>query len=267
MIEIKDYKLNDMIINYNIDQSKRVGIYSINHQYTKQILLQIAGINNSSSIFYNNSSVYDNKTYFKERLFIDGNKKITNTLLAPFITKTLIKKYTSICNENLLKEYINKLQIRSEGKLKILYRFTKEGIALTNNVIALSTYKYPILYTPLENISLKKRRDYLVNEYQNKSFLVGITNLSVYKEIVDEVLFITNNSYFILSSSQLLLCFKNTTNILDSMKELDIMKNIIYMNEKNIIIQNNLSLYQIRQLNKLNIVYQTIKALEIGEYI
>lgn len=267
MIEIKNYKLNEMIINYNIDQNKRIGIYSVNHQYTKQILLDIAGINKTFSIFYNNSTVYDNKCFFKERIFIDANKKSTNTLIPSFIKKTLMVKYNCVCNEDLLKKHIRNLQIRSEGKLKIRYKFTNEGIALTNNAIFLSTYKYPILFTPLENISSKKRIEYLINEYQNINFLVGIINLSIYKEIMDEILFITDNSYFILSSSQLLLCFKNISNIITIMQELDMLKNIIYTNTKNILINNNLSLYQIKQLNKLNITYKTIKAFEIGDYI
>lgn len=267
MIEIKDYKLNNMIINYNIDQSKKIGIYSVNHQYTKQILLDIAGINKSHSIFYNNKNVYDDNQYFKERIYIDSNIKVTNTLVAPHIINNLIKKYSCICNEESLKKHINNLQIRSEGKLKVIYKFTNEGIALTNNALFLSTYKYPILFIPLESISSKKRIDYLINEYQNKSFLVGITNLLIYKEIIDEILFITDNSYFIFSSTQLLLCFKNISNLIKIMEELDIVKNIIYINEKNVLINNSLSLYQIKQLNKLNITYETIKAFEIGDYI
>lgn len=267
MIEIINYKLNNMIINYNINQNKKIGIYCIDNHYTKQMLLHIAGINKSSSIFYNNKVVDDNKLYFQERIFIDGNKKITNTLISSFIIKKLIKKYNCICNEEQLKKHIRFLQIRSEGKLKIIYKFTKEGIALINNAIVLSTYKYPILFTPLENIVAQKRIDYLVNEYQNKNFLVGIANLSLYQEIVDEVLFITNSSYYILLSTQLLLCFNNTSNIFDTMRELDITKNIMYKNEKYIIVLNDISMYQVKQLNKLNITYKTIKAFAIGEYI
>lgn len=264
MIQIKNLflKNNLPLLNYEIDQNKKIGIYSINLSLTQNLLLYISGIKKTNNIFYNNNLVYENKNFFNDRIYLNCNKKITNTLVSTTIANTLMKKYNIICNNDNLKEHIKQLQIRSEGKLKLNYSFSSEGIKLINNAITLSIYKYPILLNPLENISSNKKINYLINNYQTKSFIMGIEKINYYENIFDELLFITNNNYYILKKDDHIFISYQT-----QLSNINLFENKQINYNNKIVIYKNLSVDEIKQLNKLSIDYKEITLFQIGEYL
>ena len=84
------------------------------------------------------------------------------SLASPLFLLFLILLTFTETNENEFNIISKELRIRSEGKLDDSYTFTKEGIALSNNALAISTYKYPILLNPFENIDSIYKIQYLL---------------------------------------------------------------------------------------------------------
>ena len=269
MIQITNYKINNINIIYNIDQNIKTGIYCIDNKDLNKFILDISGINKSIGIYYRSKRVFDNQEYFSNRLFIDCNKQILNTLSSPYICELLNNTYKIKCDETQFKNHINNLQIRSEGNLKIKYTFTKEGIALSNNALSLSINKYPILLNMFENIKHNEKIKYLYKEYKTKPLLVGINNLHLYKDFLDELLFISRDSFSVLNASENILVLNNIINQDLIISECNLNNLIIHKGYKNdlLIVRNNLNNNQIKLLNKFHVNIKEIDIYQIGDYI
>ncbi len=269
MIQLTNYQFYQYIINYNIDQNIKTGIYCVNNKLLKPLLLEISGINKTTGIYYQSKNVYDNEQYFKERLFLDCNKKPFNTLHSKKITDIFANKYNTICNEETLQENIKKLKIRSEGKLKLNYTFTSLGKALFNNALALSIYKYPILLNALENINNANIKQELEKLYLNKGALFGVTNLYSYNNILDKLIILGYKNTYILSKNDSLVVLKKIINQDLIINLCNIEPLIIHkcIKNENIIIYNSLTSIQIKTLLKNNVKIETITIYQIGDYI
>lgn len=269
MIQITNYEFEKYNLSYNINQELNTGIFCINNNILEKILLQIAGINKSKGIYYRSKKVFDNKQYFNERLYLNCNNQIVNTLVVDQIVNTLENNFNVIASNDLLKNYISQLQIRSEGKLDSSYTFTNEGNTLINNAIALSMFKYPILLNPLENIENKYKIEYLKKVYSNKPSLFGVSNLRKYNGFIDELILFGNNNVYILKSNEKLILLKNIINQDLIISECNLQNNLIHKCNKteDLILYNNLSNDQLKHLRNLNVKINEISLFEIGDYI
>ncbi len=267
MIQMTNYKFYNYNITYNIKQNNILGIYCINNNLLRPLLLEIAGINKSDNLYYNSKKIYDNETYFDERIFLDCNKNILTTLVIPKITNNLQLKYNLIINETNLQKHFENLNVRLYGNYNGQYTFNDEGITLCNHTIALSSYKYPILLNPLENINDQKNIAYLKNNY--KSCLMGITNLKKYASIIEELLLISSKKVFVLQSTSNLILLRNVISPQMIINECELDDLIIYqnLNNDNLILMNNLTFNQKKELKKFNINITEISIFDIGEHI
>lgn len=269
MIQITNYKINKINIIYNIDQNIKTGIFCLDNKISNKIMFDITGLNKSVGIYYRSKKVFDNQEYFNNRLFIDCYKQVLNTLSSNIITNNFFKKYNINCDETILKKHINNLQIRSEGTLKLKYHLSKEGISLSNNALALSINKYPILINMFENIKDNNKVKYLKEQYKNKPLLVSVNNLNLYKDFLDELLLITHDSYSILNTKENILVLDNVFKQDLIITECNLQNLIIYKDYKNdnLIIKNSLNNNQIKLLHKFHVNIKEINVYQIGEYI
>ena len=268
MIQMTNYQFYQYLVNYNINQESITGIYCINNKLTEQLLLDISGINNAKGIYYRSKKVFDNKEYFDNRLYLNCNKQIFNTLLSKRISEELLK-YNIILNENEFNIISKELRIRSEGKLDDSYTFTKEGIALSNNALAISTYKYPILLNPFENIDSIYKLQYLKDKYKRKSLLVGITNIKKYENFLDHLILFGFRKIHILNPNEQLIVFENIINQDMVIEEANLNDYIIHKNIQNesIIIKSDINSSQLKALNNLKVKKKAISIYDLGEYL
>lgn len=269
MIQITNYQFLQYQITYNINQDIITGVFSVNDNITKQFLLNVSGINKSQNIYYRSRKVFDNNDYFKDRLFLNCELKPFNTLVSSNISKLLLDNYNIVLNEDLFEKLIKDLQIRSEGKLSSKYHFTNEGIALINNTLALSIFKYPILLKPFENINNEYRLKYLKEQAKNKSALIGIKNLKKYEGFLDELILFGFKNMYILKSSDTLLYLDNVLSQDLTIEEASLENILIHkcIKKESLIIRNILNKDQIKTLNNFGIKIKEISIYDIGEYI
>lgn len=255
MIQITNFQYNQFNITYNINQTQITGIYCVDRKLLQPLLLQIAGVNKSKGIYYRSRTVFDNKTYFSDRIYLDCNKKILDTLHAPKITYSIEKRYKVLLNEEKIKKYVNDLNVRMEGLLTGTYSFSDEGNALCNNIIALSSFKYPILLNPFENINEQYRLSYLKEQYINKGCLIGITDMSKYQGYLNTLILLGSKNCYILTDKDKLLILSNVIDQELVISECGIENQIIHkcIQNENIIIYNNLTTYQKQMIEKFKI--------------
>lgn len=251
MIELNNYQFLQYNININIDQNQNTIIYTPNSNVLKKLALEIAGINKSEGIKYKEDNVYDNKAYFENRIYIDCNIKYLNTLLARNVQMTMENSYNIIIDTNKFSSLVKKLQIRSCGKLNNDYTFTKEGIALSDITLALSIYRYHLLFTPLENITNEQHLNNVKEEMKNMNNLIFSINLTKYKNISDSIIVLGFKKVFYLQEDSIIYIVKNIKE--EIIEELNLTNNIIYKSNKSTlcILDNKLSLDMIKKLNSL----------------
>ena len=229
MIKLKDCQFLQYQLNFDIDQNINTIIYSKNNNILKKIALELAGINKSNNIFYNNKEIYDNKEYFNSRIYIDCNIKYLNTLLARNISKNLEKNYKIIIDINKFEKFIKELQIRRFGKLNNEYNFNSEGIALSDITLALSIYKYHILFEPLKNIN--SNLSLIKEELNNTTNLMFTSNLDKYDKISNQILVLGFTSIFYMREDSIIYIIneQNQEKLID---EFSLINNIIYKSVK-----------------------------------
>lgn len=251
MIELNNYQFLQYNININIDQNQNTIIYSPNSNVLKKLALEMAGINKSEGIKYNGNDVYDNKAYFENRIYIDCNTKYLNTLLARNVQETMENSYNIIIDTNKFTSLVKKLQIRSCGELNNDYKFTKEGIALSDITLALSIYRYHLLFTPLENITNEQHLNNVKEEIKNMYNLMFSTNLANYKNISDSIIVLGFKKVFYLQDDSIIYIIKKIEERI--INELNLTNNIIYKSNKSTlcILDNKISLEIIKKLNTL----------------
>ena len=266
MIQITNFQFNQFNITYNINQDQITGIYCVDNKLLEPIMLQISGINKSQGILYRSRKVFDNPTYFDDRLYLDCNKKIIDTLHAKKISYSLEKRYKLIINENKLDQLVDILKVRMEGTLSGSYTFTKEGKALCNNIIALSSFKYPILLNPLENINDKNRLTILKEQYKEKNCLIGISDLSKYKNFLNCLILLGHKNTYVLTDKDKIVILSNVINQDLVISECKLENLIIHkcIQNENIIIYNDLTPLQKVLLDKFNITRKEVTIYDMG---
>lgn len=269
MIQITNYQFNNYLINYNINQDEKVGVYFMDNSLTKKFLLNVAGINKGDHIYYRSRKVFDNSDYFKERIYLDCTKPLLNTLVGSKISKNLHDNYGVILNVDKFNQLITSLEVRREGKIKDNYEFSSEGLALTKNALALSTFKYPILLFPFEAIAHEKRLNLIKDKYFDKGMLVGVSEINKYKDFLDKIMFFSNDKLFIFNKDDKLMVLDNVVSqkiLIDEGKLDNIVVYKSNISEK-LIIKAEITKEQVRVMNELKVKRTEISVFDIGDYL
>lgn len=257
-------------INLSIDYKTKIGVYSKDKNIVNTFLKLIAGINKptkESQIKIAKKDVFDNKDYFKNRLYLDFSTHYLNTLNYKKIDEALTEKYALNLNYDKYTKILKDLDIRGECEITDKYEFTPLGNTLVNFALACSLdYEFLIINNPTINVTSTNILTYIMNYLNNnyKSMIFGLNNLDLFIDILDYIIILDDFGLMhILYNNSKLLVINNG----QVPEELDKYKLFISFDKKRIILSNELSKDELKELKKKRIDFIQINLQELGGYI
>ncbi len=193
-IDINNLQLNNYKLSFQMEKGFIYGIYGKRHDDISELLKKISGINpNNQTCLKNDKDIFDNKDYFKERIYLDLSKKMVETLNDKTIKENLKSRYNVVFNEKEYKRLVNLLNIRSEITIKQNYSFTDLGNNLTSFAIYSSLdYDVSFIDNPLYYLSkYDNRREIIVKELTNKRkhnlVMLDASSIEDFQDVLDYV--------------------------------------------------------------------------------
>ena len=193
-IDINNLQLNNYKLSFQMEKGFIYGIYGKRHDDISELLKKISGINpNNQTCLKNDKDIFDNKDYFKERIYLDLSKKMVETLNDKTIKENLKSRYNAVFNEKEYKRLVNLLNIRSEITIKQNYSFTDLGNNLTSFAIYSSLdYDVSFIDNPLYYLSkYDNRREIIVKELTNKRkhnlVMLDASSIEDFQDVLDYV--------------------------------------------------------------------------------
>ncbi len=271
MIEIKNLKLHQYTINTTIKENQNVGIYSRQDQLLKELLLIVAGINPSKNCFYYQKPLFDDETYFKERIYMDCEKEYINTLKANRIEEVLALKYHKVFHQEQFKKYVKDLRIRCEGTYQDEYKFTKVGNQLVNLCFGLCIFSLRLFYHPFSFLQDRKQYEYLKNEMRiNRGNILALESLQKYQGVLDTLIILSNQQvYEFHDLNTRLLVVKGLIDSEFVIDDLEL-KNILLfksIHQDAFIIRDELTKEKRKKLHQMKAEILSIPVLKLEEYL
>lgn len=141
-IKIKHLNIDNYIFNFEINPDQVWGIFSKNKNIMNSFANQVSGVlNNNNTCFVNDGDLFDNKEYFKARVYLDFNDKYINTIKVKSIKEEICRRYKKIVSADKFNQVIKSLNIRTEMEIKHRYNFTKVGNTFLNCAFAYAIEK------------------------------------------------------------------------------------------------------------------------------
>lgn len=225
MIKISNLKLKDYEINMEILNNQKVGFFSKDPSLINTLLLQIAGIiKTNKNITYYDKDVYDNYTYFKNRIYLDCNKRYFQTIKADDIVNGIRLKYHKNIDLDKLKIHFNKLRVRGECEINRGYIISKCGSNLINLSVLLSSNDDLIINSPTINITRENDINYFKNELRNykHTLILGLDSIKKISGVCDKIYLITdqntieeiteNDIFYVIPSNEMITPLLNLDN-------------------------------------------------------
>ena len=193
-IDINNLQLNNYKLSFQMEKGFIYGIYGKRHDDISELLKKISGINpNNQTCLKNDKDIFDNKDYFRERIYLDLSKKMVETLNDKTIKENLKSRYNAVFNEKEYKRLVNLLNIRSEITIKQNYSFTDLGNNLTSFAIYSSLdYDVSFIDNPLYYLpKYDNRREIIVKELTNKRkhnlVMLDASSIEDFQDVLDYV--------------------------------------------------------------------------------
>lgn len=184
MIQVRGLYMDDLEFNDN----KLYGLFSLDKSVINNLLLILAGINNTKGkVFYNNEPIYDNEKYFKSRIYLDCKQEYFQTIKPLNIAKGILRKFNKLIDVEKLTKHLKTLDVRGECEITSVYHLTPCGNTLVNLSVLLSCSQDLLINNPTINIKTDNDIKYLVNEIcqLNTLRILGLNNLSHFKNKLD----------------------------------------------------------------------------------
>ena len=203
-IKVKNLKLNKYLINIDFLEQEAIGFWAQDEEIIDRFFDVIAGINkNGRSCFYKEENIYNNKDYFKTRIYLDYQKKYLSTLKINYLENLFSQRYKTTFDKNNFRSIAETLDIRGETEITNVFSYTKVGNTFVNYALTRSLNKSIIIIkNPTLNISIKSDIDYIVSGLTDKkrytNMLIAPNNLEVFKGKLDKVIFFSKYNKSIL---------------------------------------------------------------------
>ena len=163
-IAINNLQLNNYKLVTSIQNGATYGVLGTNHDDVIKLLKILAGINKAKGeCLYQFKTLFDNKEYFKNRIYCDFSLKMVDTLDGKRIKEDLMNRYGISFDEKNFKKLINETNVRSEVVITNEYKFTDLGINLSSYGVLSSIDSHniiianPLKYINKQDKDLKKK--------------------------------------------------------------------------------------------------------------
>ncbi len=229
-LEFDEFKISNYNLNFNTIDNVVYIIYGKDDLLIKDLLLYIAGINKidrkNGNIKYNKNIVFDNKDYFKSRIFFDMHYNYLNTITPSLIQENLNIRFNINYDEKLFKRKLIEQNARKEIKVNTKCEFTKLGLSLVNYALVSSlNVDNLIIYDLFHNIDDDKKREYIVHDIMNRNNKGMIISVSSLKEFLNQdVMFIMLGDFgkaYLVNKSSKFIITENTDELEHRIFELD----------------------------------------------
>ncbi len=260
MIKISDLKINSYEINIDILDQQKVGFFAKDKKLINSLLLMIAGITKTkNNITINDQNVYDNYSYFRNRIYMDCSKNYFQTIKAEDIESGIRYKYHKNIDITKLKTHFTKLRIRGECEINRGYIITKCGSNLINLSVLISSNDDLIINDPTININRESDINYFQTELSKYRHMIvmGLDSLKKIAVVLDKLYLLTDN-FEVLDVN-----IKN--DIFYALEKTELV-NHIYDFDK-YIITKQLSKDELKLCDKNKIKYKKITVLDIEKYM
>ncbi|MDD3383062.1 MAG: hypothetical protein PHT83_06170 [Bacilli bacterium] len=145
-IKIKHLEIDKYILNFEILPDERWGIFSRNKETVRIFINQLNGIKeNQNTCFMNDIDLFDDKDYFKDRVYLNFKDSYINSIKAKNVKSDIYKRYKKCLDIKKFEETIETLQTRCECEIKNRYIFTQKGNTFLNCAFAYALEKQMLI--------------------------------------------------------------------------------------------------------------------------
>lgn len=218
-LRIFNLQFNKYQFTTTFEENIVYGVYCPCEEIRTQFLKLITGINNSlKAVLYNDNEAFENKEYFRKRLYIDFKNKYLKTLNANAIKEAINMRFQKEFNIKNYKDAVTMTNIRSEVKLTNEYSFTMQGVTLSSYCLFKGlNYQYNIIDNPTFNITNPelKKKIYVNICKKELNPIITFDNLTDAKQYCDKLIVIGDfphlyqidlkNDSFMLSDDNIIL--------------------------------------------------------------
>ena len=280
MLEIKNLNLNskkeinskltvDPITNncdYNVSfklHDSIVGIYCQDREVVKKFLKYVAGINKTSSIYFDNKPVFNN---LKNRMYLDFSNNYLSALNVEDIYINILESFSKTIDKDKFKKISKDLDIRGDAIIEKSYIFNPQGNTSLNFCL-LSSLNYPIaiINNPTINVNNIKIINYMADYYKhNYRYLIfGLNNLYTLNNILDYIIIFDdfNNTRILSNSDEVIVCDYYEDDLLDTFKMFK------SQDHKRLILFNGLTKDDYKLLKQRKLSYYKIRLDEVERYL
>lgn len=264
-LDIKNLKLNKYQINLQFNNNEVVGIFSKDKKLVKEYLDFLSGINpTNNKCLYQGLDVFNNKEYFKDRIYMDFSRKYLSTLKVKYLEERLTNKYKLNFNKEIFLKVSKDLDVRGETEITYIYKFSKSGNTFVNFALLSAIDKRNIIINnPTINLNMVTDIEYITEKIVNKakynSVILGIDNLRVFNYLLDRVIIFTD-TYEILDINP----FEDSFIVFN--EENRYIRNVLFKGP-NLITLNHYSKDELKLFSKERIDYKKISIYELESYL
>lgn len=175
-----------------------IGVLGKDISLIEEFLLILSGINeNHERIKIDEESVYENKTYFQNRVYMDFHNTYTKSISATKIVEHFLEEYHLHVDGAKLHKLIRAFEIRLECNISGVCNFTSIGNTLMNLAIACSIDTQTLIsFQPLCFIEAKEQIKqamlHLVKQYESKRLITSVTDLKYFTDKLNYCLVFTD---------------------------------------------------------------------------
>lgn len=132
-LNFNNYKLSGL----SLSDGFSYGVIGKNQDDVEKLLKILAGINdNDNTCTIDSESIYDNKEYFKSRIYLDFKLRYFNSIDVKTVKEDINFHYNTFFNEKEYKRLVNELGIRAETKITNKYEISDLGNNLNNIAVS-----------------------------------------------------------------------------------------------------------------------------------
>lgn len=192
-LKIENLQLQNYTISLEVENGEAVGVFSRNADIVSDFLKVASGINPGKGCYHEGKSVYDNREYFQNRIFMDFAHNYLTTLRTSSIEEALKNKLGLSFNKEKFIKIGKELNIRGEALIGKQYKFTPAGNTFANYALLQALDKPNIVVlNPTRGLNLPEDIEMIIKGMTDTAVfntaLIGIDRMKPFKGRLSKIL-------------------------------------------------------------------------------